>query len=315
MKKILLVTGLFLLIYGSNFCLAGEFDFQVKEDRYGGIIYGYLDRSGNRCMTNSMDYLSQAILLAQNNQQVSQNGTHIFTANLVLAKNDVVKDSQKKQDSSDLSDEYEDNETIEEIADPLEPMNRFFFHFNDKLYFYFLKPVASGYKKVVPSPLRVSIGNFFDNIMYPIRFVSCLFQGRVEGAAVETGRFILNSTGGIAGLFDPAEGVFEGEKYDEDLGQAMGSWGLGHGFYLDLPFFGPSSLRDGVGTIGGIFLDPLNYLYSDFFWDRAALKGVNVVNKTSFRIGDYEDLKEASIDPYVAIRDAYFQLRAKEVAE
>ena len=164
MKKILLITSLFLLIYGTNFCLAAEFDFQVKEDRYGGRIYGYLDRSGNKCMTNSIDYLPQAFLLAQNYQTANKNEAHVFTANLVLAKNDEVKDSQKKQDSSDLMDEYKDDETIEDIADPLEPVNRFFFHFNDKLYFYFLKPVASVYRDAIPSTFRICVGNFFENI-------------------------------------------------------------------------------------------------------------------------------------------------------
>jgi len=315
MKQIFLITGLWLLIYGSSFCLAEEFDLQVKEDPYGGTLYHYLDRAGNRCMTNSIDYLPQTALLTQNHQRVDKNETYALAANLVLAKNDGAKDSQSKQDSDDLSDEYGDDETIEDIADPLEPINRFFFHFNDKIYFVLLKPVASVYQKAIPSPFRISIGNFFKNIMYPVRFVGCLLQGKIEGASVETGRFLLNSTGGIAGFFDPAADIFEHKQYDEDLGQAMGSWGIGHGFFLTLPFLGPSSLRDGIGTIGESFLDPLNYLCPDFFWDRAAFKGTEVINSTSFRIGDYEDLKEASIDPYVAIRDAYFQSRAKEVAE
>lgn len=314
MEKIFLITGLSLLIYSSNFCLAEEFDLRIKDDRYGGTLYNYLDRAGNKCMTNSFDYLPRSALLTRNNKRVDKNETYTLAINLVLAKSDEAKDSQSKENSDDLLDEYGDDETIEGIADPLEPMNRFFFHFNDKLYFYLLKPVASVYQTAVPSPIRISIGNFFDNIMYPVRFVSCLFQGKIEGAAVETGRFLLNSTVGIAGLLDPAADGFEGKQYDEDLGQAMGSWGLGHGFFLNLPFLGPSSLRDGIGTAGESFLDPLSYLCPDF-WDRAAFRGTEVINSTSFRIGDYEDLKEASIDPYVAIKDAYFQSRAKKVAE
>lgn len=314
MRIFFLATGLWFMLHGSVFCLAEEFQLEVREDSYGGSLYRYLDQNGNQCMTNSTDYLPMIVFANQKDRHADNNETRTQTVTLVLAKNNETTVSPGKEETDDYLEEYEEGKATESIADPLEPMNRFFFQFNDKLYFYLLKPVASGYKKVLPTPVRTSIGNFFENIIYPVRFVSCLLQGKIDGVFVETGRFVANSTLGLAGLFDPATELFEMKKYDEDLGQAFGSWGLGFGFFLELPFFGPSSLRDGIGKVGDYYLDPIYYLCPDF-WDKAAFRVTDVINYTSFRIGDYEDLKKASLDPYVAIRDAYVQYRVKKVAD
>jgi len=314
MKKFFLITGLWLLLSGSAFCPAEEFQVEVKEDQYGGNLYSYLDRNGNKCMTNSVEYLPGVAPAEKRDNRAQNDEISNRTKTLLLAENRANGTPGSKEDEDDYKDEYEEETTPEVIADPLEGLNRLFFSFNDKLYFYFLKPVASGYRVVLPAPVRTSIGNFFENIIYPVRFVGCLLQAKIGGAFVETGRFLTNSTIGLAGLFDPATSLLKMEKYDEDFGQTLGVWGIGHGFYINLPIWGPSSLRDGIGIAGDIFLDPLSYLAPDF-WDWAALWGVDVINTTSFRIGDYEDLKKAALDPYVAIRDAYVQLRAKEIAE
>jgi phospholipid-binding lipoprotein MlaA len=199
------------------------------------------------------------------------------------------------------------------IADPLEPFNRAMFHFNDKLYFWVLKPVAQGYQKVVPEPARVSVSNFFSNLTSPVRFVNCLLQANLSGAATELGRFLVNTLWGIGGLMDPASSKdIELAKQDADFGQTLGVYGLGQGFYINWPIFGPSSPRDTVGLAGDFFLHPFSYLITA--WDTSVgIRAYEKVNTTSLSIGDYESLKEAAIDPYVAVRDAYVQYRLKKV--
>jgi phospholipid-binding lipoprotein MlaA len=199
------------------------------------------------------------------------------------------------------------------IPDPFEPLNRVFFEFNDKLYFYALKPIATGYKAVVPEAARVGVSNFFNNLTFPVRFVGCLLQGKGEGAATEFARFIVNTFLGLGGFVEVASG--EGlKKYDEDLGQTFGVWGAGPGFYICWPFLGPSSLRDTVGFVGDGFLDPLNYAFDETL-ETLALRAYYVVNRTSLMLGDYESLKEAALDPYVSTKDAYYQNRKAKIKE
>jgi phospholipid-binding lipoprotein MlaA len=189
-----------------------------------------------------------------------------------------------------------------------------FFHFNDKLYFWFLKPVASGYKAVVPEPARISVKNFFSNLSFPVRFVNCLFQGKFEGAGYEVGRFLTNSTMGLAGFFDVAEKHFNMKEYDEDLGQTLGSYGLGHGFFINWPFLGPSSVRDSLGDVGDAFLEPIYYTNLETKY-KVTIRAFQKTNNTSLIIGEYEDLKKAALDPYIALRDAYYQYRGAKIKE
>ena len=215
-------------------------------------------------------------------------------------------------DTDESADYPASDEDYVGISDPLEPVNRLFFHFNDKLYFWFLKPVASGYKVVVPEPARVSVKNFFSNLAFPVRFVNCILQGKLEGAAYEFSRFLTNSIIGFAGFFDVAEKHFDLKGYDEDLGQTLGSYGLGNGFYINWPFLGPSSVRDTIGDAGDYFLDPIYYADLKTKYDLAK-RGFEKTNDTSLSIGDYEDLKRSAMDPYVAFRDAYFQYRRNKI--
>ena len=218
------------------------------------------------------------------------------------------------------ADDYGDIEVLEkvsegaqgEIADPLEPFNRAMYHFNDKLYFWMLKPVAQGYGKVVPEPARVGVSNFFANLTFPLHFVNCLLQANFKGAAAELGRFMINTLWGIGGVLDPASSEdINLAKQDEDFGQTLGAYGLGQGFFINWPLFGPSSLRDTVGLLGDAFLTPATYLNP--WYAGAGTRVFDRVNDTSLKIGDYESLKEAAIDPYVAFRDAYVQYRLKKV--
>jgi phospholipid-binding lipoprotein MlaA len=228
-------------------------------------------------------------------------------------------ETQVKSETKNV-DDYGDIEVLEkvseepkaEIADPLEPFNRAMYHFNDKLYFWLLKPVAQGYGKVVPKAARVSVSNFFANLAFPIRFVNCLLQANFEGAAAELGRFTVNTLWGVGGFLDPASSKdIDLSKQDGDFGQTLGAYGLGQGFFINWPLFGPSSLRDTIGRFGDAFLTPSSYLSP--WYAGAGTRGYDMVNDTSLKIGDYESLKEAAIDPYVAIRDAYVQYRLQKV--
>jgi len=201
---------------------------------------------------------------------------------------------------------------VGKIADPIEPFNRAMYHFNDRLYFWVLKPVAQGYSKVVPEPARISVSNFFSNLWSPVRLVNCLLQLNPMGALTELFRFWINTTVGVAGLFDPASSEeINLQAQDEDFGQTLGFYGVGQGFYIVWPFLGPSSPRDTVGRIGDYFTYPISYLDPWYVW--SAVRGYEVVNDVSLRIGDYEALKDAAIDPYVAMRDFYVQYRQKRV--
>ena len=199
------------------------------------------------------------------------------------------------------------------LADPLEPLNRALFFINDKTYFWILKPVARGYRAILPQDIRVCVKNFFSNLAMPIRFVNNLLQGKIRNSGVELARFAINTTAGIGGLFDPAKNNWHIEPRDEDLGQTLGKYGLGHGFYLFIPLIGPSSLRDGIGLTGDFFLYPLTYSRNTKLV--VGSYALYTVNRVSLSIGEYEDLKKSSVDPYVAVRDAYSQYRDKKVKE
>ena len=218
--------------------------------------------------------------------------------------------ADKEQNPAD--EEKGGEEKTATIADPLEPFNRAMYHFNDKLYFWALKPVAQGYKKVIPEPARVSVKNFFSNLKFPIRFLSCLFQADFSCMATELGRFAVNTVWGVGGLLDPASSKqLNIPKREADLGQTLGVYGLGQGFYIVWPILGPYSARDSIGLVGDYFLYPVSYITPWYDW--LAVRAHEEVNDTSLRIGDYEFIKDAAIDPYVALRDAYTQYRQKMV--
>jgi len=194
------------------------------------------------------------------------------------------------------------------VSDPLEPLNRAFFQFNDKLYFWVLKPVSKGYAWAVPQPARRGVKNFFSNLATPVRLVNCALQGEAQGAWIEIERFAINTTVGVAGFGDPARNRWNMEKQNEDLGQSLGRYGAGPSIYFNWPIIGPSNVRDTVGYVGDLFLDPVNYLVPQL-WCNFGIRSYETVNGSSLRANDYEDFKKAAIDPYLALRDAYDQYR------
>lgn len=218
-------------------------------------------------------------------------------------------------DYDDDDYDYEDEPFSEErvtIDDPLEPANRAANIFNDRMYFWVLKPVAQAYKFVVPEPARISVKNLFFHLGYPARFLNCLLQTDFAGAGEETSRFVINTIWGIGGLMDPAGGEkINLKKQDTDLGETLGVYGVGHGFYIVWPVFGPSSPRDSARFIDRHLLYPTSYVLP--WYASTALTAFDYVNSASLRIGEYESLIGAAIDPYTAMRNAYVQYRMKSV--
>ena len=211
----------------------------------------------------------------------------------------------------------EAEEEVPLIADPIAPFNKAMYHVNDKLYFWLLKPVTQVYSHTVPEPFRVVFSNAFDNLMSPGRVVNNLLQLRFKAAGNEFIRFIFNTVAGIGGLGDVASPALGIKKQEADFGQTLGHYGIGHGFYLVLPLFGPSSVRDGVGIAADRFMYPLSYISSNelTFGAAAGIFAGEKVNDTSFHIGEYESFKDAAIDPYIAMRDAFVQYRQKKVED
>ena len=178
----------------------------------------------------------------------------------------------------------------------------------------FANVIATGYGMVIPEELRKAIVNAFYNIRFPVRFINCLLQGKFKKSGYEFGQFFINSTAGCLGLLNPASNYPHLQPSKEDLGQTFAVWGFDNGAYLTLPFLGPSSLRDGLGKGGDLFLDPIWWAPVDI-WTSIAIRAGEVVNETSLRIGQYEALKDAALDPYVMLRNAWVQNRNKLIAE
>lgn len=215
------------------------------------------------------------------------------------------------EDDLDNWDKEEESEDIASVADPLEWFNRAMFHFNDKFYFWILKPVALGYRAVTPQKMRIGVDNFFTNLGAPIRLVNCILQGKAESAEAELAKFLYNSTIGVLGFGNPAKKHPKLNPDPEDFGQTLATYGIGDGFYIIWPILGPKTLRDSVGLVGDHFLSPPNHV--DPTELSIAMDAYDRMNATSLRIGDYEALKKAALDPYEALRNGYIQLRQSHI--
>lgn len=190
--------------------------------------------------------------------------------------------------------------------DPLEDVNRAAFSFNEMLDRILLEPLAQGYVAVMPRPVNKGVTNFFDNLRDVRSAINNLLQLKIGRAFSDVGRVAVNSTIGILGLIDVASNM-DLPSYKEDFGQTLGVWGFSSGPYLVLPFFGPSSGRDGVGVVVDWFTDPLYFI--DDSGARWALRGLRLVDTRADLLSASRVLSEAALDPYAFIRDAYLQRR------
>lgn len=193
----------------------------------------------------------------------------------------------------------------EPIGDPLEPVNRYIYKFNDAIDRHLLKPVAQGYQDYMPGRVRSGVRNFFSNLREPLNFVGDVLQGKPEAATRDVMRFAFNSSFGVFGLMDVATD-WELPAGDEDFGQVFATWGFGEGWYLVLPFLGPSTVRDTVALPFNWQFDPV--LYQDVNYARPAM-GVRVISDRADLLGASRVLDETAVDPYVSLREAYRQAR------
>jgi phospholipid-binding lipoprotein MlaA len=195
--------------------------------------------------------------------------------------------------------------------DPLEPMNRAIYHFNDGFDQLLVKPAAELYTgRMIPEFVRTGLRNFFSNINDVIVAVNDLLQGKFADAGNDVGRIVINSTAGILGFMDPATdaGLL---KNNEDFGQTLGVWGFGDGPYLVLPILGPSSVRDTVGWVGDIYTWPITYVKPNR--TRNTLVVVRFVGIRADLLAASKVLEAAALDPYIFVRDAYLQRRRNMV--
>ncbi|MGH9847940.1 MAG: MlaA family lipoprotein [Blastocatellia bacterium] len=224
------------------------------------------------------------------------------------------------------------DEGASEEYDPLEPMNTSIFEFNRQMDRVVLKPVAKGYNFITPDLVQVGVSNFFYNIRFAPRFLNNVFQGKVKGAGIELGRFLINSTVGIAGFFDVAKKI-DLVTPEEDLGQTLGFYGVKPGPYLVVPFLPPFTVRDFAGYVGDIFLNPINWLVVPIIEVDGVPSAIahknrtttsviqfgsrvgEIINERSRNLEKFQGVEEATLDLYTAVRNAYLQNRARAIRE
>jgi len=200
------------------------------------------------------------------------------------------------------------------VQDPWESFNSEMFQFNYNMDRYVLKPAAKGYNAVVPPDVQGSIANVFHNMGFMSRLLNSLFQGKYGRAGIEMKRFLINSTIGVAGLFDVAKYVFDTEAPPaEDAGQTLAVYGFESGPFLVLPFMRPFTVRDAVGYVGDIVTNPINYIIP--FFPNLALNAEDTMNERSLNLETFEGIEESTVDLYGAVRSGYFQRRAKDIRE
>ena len=224
----------------------------------------------------------------------------LFSLNVFASASDDVKTD---------SDDFETTVYEDEVYDPFEGVNRAIFSFNNSADKIVLEPIAKGYKKL-PPPIQSGVGNFINNLKLPLAAVNQLLQGQGKNAMESTGRFLVNSTIGIFGLIDVADDIGLNQK-EEDFGQTLATWGVGDGFYIVLPLFGPSNLRDTTGMLMTMMTDPINaYAASQGeAWAIPMRTAANAIDQRSQIIDEVNALRNNSVDYYAAVRSSYYQNR------
>lgn len=258
----------------------------------------------------------------------------VHSGQLIAAQPSVEPDAE--QAAPTFTDELFDpfateSDTVEEY-DPWEPYNAWMFEVNRKIDKYALKPIAQGYNWVMPDAAQRGVQNFFRNVQAPPRFFNNMFQGKLKGAGTELGRFLLNSTVGLAGFFDVAERLHLVTP-DEDFGQTLGFYGVPPGPYLILPLLPPFTLRDATGYVMDIALNPINWLVFPIIEIKnvpslvahknrntttivqITARSIFTINERSLNLESFEGVEDATVDLYSAVRNAYLQKRAKLINE
>ncbi len=200
------------------------------------------------------------------------------------------------------------SENSEVSYDPIEPVNRGIFQFNYAVDSVIIKPISQGYGAVMPKRGKVMVSNFVSNIKEPVTFANSILQADANNSFCTLWRFLINSTVGVGGLFDAASEI--GLKNRETgLGDTFAIYGADTGPYLMIPIFGPSSVRDGLGRLGDVFMDPISYTNNPIFYSVIAVKTIEARERNMKLLNDIYN----SIDPYTTMRSVYTQYRAKAV--
>ena len=232
-----------------------------------------------------------------------------------------VKSKTQDEESNEFEDEFAQTDA-DDIVDPLSGYNKIVTSFNDQIFTYALDPLSRGYATVIPEHIRKSFSNLIHNIQFPIRFTNNLLQGKFQNSSDELERFIVNSTVGIGGLFDPANTYMKVPAHNEDFGQTLGHYGVGAGFHIVLPFFGPSNVRDVIGLTADGYTSPLvyqkglqKYKVPRNYGEAIGIKGFEILNKNSLNLDVYETLKKDALELYPFLRDVYEQKRTADIKE
>ncbi len=217
-------------------------------------------------------------------------------------------DSGAAASGEDALDDYAASDAV---ADPLEPVNRAIFRFNDVVYDFVLRPIAKGYEWVTPKPLRTALDNGFDNVKYPVRVTNSLLQGKFDRAGLETEKFLVNSLAGFGGLIRQSDRVPRlADLPAEDSGQTLAVWGIPQGPYLVLPVLGPSSVREAFGYAGDYVMNPVNW---GMFQHRDSLQYIppstNTLRALPEQLRTYDNSRKDAIDPYLSVRSTFLQNR------
>jgi phospholipid-binding lipoprotein MlaA len=204
---------------------------------------------------------------------------------------------------------YKETPQEDAVKDPFEGINRAVFTFNDYAFMWVMNPVATGYSNLLPSDIRGSIANFFYNLQEPMRAVNSLLQVRFADAGTLLARFVINSVGGVGGLGDPAA-LMGFQKVEASFCQTLYTWGVPDGIFLMIPLMGPTTLRDVSGGLVDRFsVTPFYYNWAAGWEESIGIFMGKEVNDLSLHLGEYEKMKEMSFDPYVAVRDGFYQYR------
>lgn len=204
----------------------------------------------------------------------------------------------------------------QDSRDPLETLNRGIYKFNDVTDKALIKPVATAYKTVTPTPIRKGFNNFFNNLRSITTVLNDILQFKFSQAFTDAGRFVINSTFGLAGFIDVAS-MDNISNHKEDFGQTLGHWGVSNGPYLVLPFLGPSTLRDTTGLVFDVTTsDPITYTHNiGEVRLHNQLRAAQFIDKRTELLDAKDLFDDASIDPYAFTRDAYLQRRASQVQD
>ena len=241
---------------------------------------------------------------------------------ITVAKPAKVKAAKNKgKSTAHANDDLDEYSNAALIADPIEPVNRGIFWVNHQFYRYILKPVSRTYDAILPKPVRKGVYNVFDNLEYPVRFVNDLLQCKFQRAGKETGKFVVNSTAGVAGIMKVSDRIPAlTDVPPEDTGQTFAQWGVGHGPYIVLPLIGPKSLRETVGFAGDVALSPVTWVTFGVIGGLGgatslAVNYPNTARSMNGRMSAYDAVTKDAVDPYLATRSGYVQSRKQAVSK